>query len=76
MPAAIFLTPGAEPSGRFGRGIVELIAIILLFIPKTVACDAVLFVMAVVTMACGIVILVLQHNDFTSLFDRKNPASS
>ncbi|MDA1027172.1 MAG: hypothetical protein O3A19_12190 [Planctomycetota bacterium] len=43
MPAAIFLTPGAEPSGRFGR---------------------------------GIVILVLQHNDFTSLFGRKNPASS
>ena len=38
----IFSTLGAEPWGRIGSGIVELVAVILLLIPSTVAIGAVL----------------------------------
>jgi|SRR5688572_2754981 len=38
----IFQTTGMEPWGRIGSGIVELIAVILLFIPRTTWLGAVL----------------------------------
>ncbi len=38
----IFTTLGAEPWGRIGSGVVELITVILLLIPSTVALGAVL----------------------------------
>ncbi len=38
----IFRTLGAEPWGRFGSGVVELITVVLLVIPKTVVLGAVL----------------------------------
>ena len=38
----IFTTVGQEPWGRYGSGVVELIASILLFIPGTVALGALL----------------------------------
>jgi putative oxidoreductase len=40
----IFSTVGAEPWGRYGSGIVELIAAVLLLIPGTVAYGALLTV--------------------------------
>lgn len=36
----IFTTLGAEPWGRIGSGIVELIAVLLLLVPRTVAIGA------------------------------------
>lgn len=41
-PVFIFTTLGAEPWGRIGSGIVELIAAILLLIPRTAAYGALL----------------------------------
>ena len=38
----IFTTVGQEPWGRYGSGIVELVASILLFFPRTVAVGAAL----------------------------------
>jgi hypothetical protein len=38
----IFTTLGAEPWGRIGSGVIELIASILLLIPRTVAFGAIL----------------------------------
>ncbi|MEW6129486.1 MAG: DoxX family protein [Acidobacteriota bacterium] len=38
----IFMTLGLEPWGRIGSGIVELIAVILLLIPRTVPYGAIL----------------------------------
>lgn len=38
----IFSTLGAEPAGRIGSGIVELVAAVLLLVPATVAVGAVL----------------------------------
>ena len=38
----IFSTVGAEPWGRIGSGILELIAVVLLLIPSTVAFGAIL----------------------------------
>jgi uncharacterized membrane protein YphA (DoxX/SURF4 family) len=38
----IFQTLGAEPWGRIGSGVVELIAVILILIPRTAALGAVL----------------------------------
>ncbi len=38
----IFMTLGAEPWGRIGSGVVELIAVILLLIPRTVTFGALL----------------------------------
>jgi putative oxidoreductase len=40
----IFSTVGAEPWGRYGSGIVELIAAVLLVVPSTVAYGAILTV--------------------------------
>ena len=45
----IFTTVGAEPWGRIGSGVVELIASILLLIPRTAAIGAIL----VFGTACG-----------------------
>lgn len=45
----IFTTVGAEPWGRIGSGVVELIASILLLIPRTAAVGAIL----VFGTACG-----------------------
>ncbi len=45
----IFTTLGAEPWGRIGSGVVELIASVLLLIPRTAAFGAVL----VLGIACG-----------------------
>lgn len=38
----IFSTLGAEPWGRIGSGIIELVAVILLFVPSTVTIGAIL----------------------------------
>lgn len=45
----IFTTVGAEPWGRIGSGVIELIASILLLIPRTAAVGAIL----VFGTACG-----------------------
>ena len=45
----IFTTLGAEPGGRIGSGVVELIASILLLVPRTAAFGAIL----VLGIACG-----------------------
>jgi hypothetical protein len=42
----IFSTVGAEPWGRIGAGILELIAVILLLIPSTVTVGAILAIAA------------------------------
>ena len=47
----IFSTLGIEPYGRIGSGIVELIASILILIPRTTLLDALL---AIVTMVSAI----------------------
>ena len=39
-PVCILSTPGPEPWGEIGNGIVELIAAILLLLPATVPCGA------------------------------------
>jgi hypothetical protein len=38
----IFETLGAEPAGRLGTGVAELIAVVLLLIPRTAVCGAAL----------------------------------
>ena len=43
-PIYIFTTVGAEPWGRYGSGVLELIAAVLLLIPGTVAIGALLAV--------------------------------
>ena len=45
----IFTTVGAEPWGRIGSGVVEMIASILLLVPRTAALGAIL----VFGIACG-----------------------
>lgn len=40
----IFRTLDLEPAGRIGTGIVELIAVVLLLVPRTIVCGAVLAV--------------------------------
>lgn len=48
----IFTTLGAEPWGRIGSGVVELIAAILLLLPRTAALGA----MVVLGTACGAIL--------------------
>jgi putative oxidoreductase len=66
----IFTTVGQEPWGRYGSGIVELIASVLLFLPATVAVGALL---ALGTM-CGAIFFhltklgVVVHDDGGLLF--------
>ncbi len=44
----IFRTVGAEPAGRIGSGIVELVAAVLLLIPRTVVYGAMLALVVIV----------------------------
>jgi len=48
----IFSTLGAEPWGRIGSGVIELIASVLLLVPRTVAVGAVL----TLGTACGAIL--------------------
>lgn len=48
----IFTTLGAEPWGRIGSGVIELIAAILLLLPRTAAFGA----MVVLGTACGAIL--------------------
>ena len=57
----IFTTLGAEPWGRVGSGVVELIASILLLIPRTAAFGAIL----VFGTACGAIFAHLTKLGFT-----------
>lgn len=57
----IFTTLGAEPWGRIGSGVVELIASILLLIPRTAAFGAIL----VFGTACGAIFAHLSKLGFT-----------
>jgi uncharacterized membrane protein YphA (DoxX/SURF4 family) len=57
----IFTTLGAEPWGRIGSGVVELIASILLLIPRTAAFGAIL----VFGTACGALFAHLTKLGFT-----------
>jgi len=57
----IFTTLGAEPWGRVGSGVVELIASILILIPRTAAFGAIL----VFGTACGAIFAHLTSLGFT-----------
>lgn len=57
----IFTTLGAEPWGRVGSGVVELIASILLLIPRTAALGGIL----VFGTACGAIFAHLTKLGFT-----------
>ena len=57
----IFTTLGAEPWGRIGSGVVELIASIFLLIPRTAAFGAIL----VFGIACGAIFAHLTKLGFT-----------
>jgi uncharacterized membrane protein YphA (DoxX/SURF4 family) len=57
----IFTTLGAEPWGRIGSGVVELIASIFLLIPRTAAFGAIL----VLGTACGAIFAHLTKLGFT-----------
>lgn len=89
----LFSTLGMEPWGRIGTGIAELIASILILVPRTTLLgalmgmglmagaiffhltklginfggDAVLFIYAVITFACCLVLIVINRRDIPKL---------